>query len=52
MAILKTWLMQIRAPFLMLTPISVLVGVSVAVYEGYELKALYLALALLNLLNY
>ena len=50
MAILKTWLMQIRAPFLMLTPISVLVGVSVAVYEGYDLNAIYLALAFIGAL--
>ena len=41
----KTWLMQIRAPFLLLTPVSVLVGVSVAVYEGHNINALYLALA-------
>ncbi len=44
----KIWLRQIRAPFLVLTPISVLVGVAVAVYEGYALNALYLALAFIG----
>jgi len=47
---IKVWLKQIRAPFLTLTPISVLVGVSVAVYESYSINALYLALAFIGAL--
>ncbi|MGB2883969.1 MAG: prenyltransferase, partial [Dehalococcoidia bacterium] len=50
MSNVKIWLMQIRAPFLVLTPISVLVGVSVAVYESYSINALYLALAFIGAL--
>ena len=50
MANVKTWLMQIRAPFLLVTLISVLVGVSVAVYQSYHINALYLALALVGAL--
>ncbi|TET16029.1 MAG: prenyltransferase [Dehalococcoidia bacterium] len=50
MAAAKIWLMQIRFPFLVLAPISVLVGVSVAVYEGVDLNALYLALAFIGAL--
>jgi len=50
MASVKTWLMQIRASFLLVTFISVLVGVSVAVYQSYHINALYLGLALLGAL--
>jgi len=50
MSSVKVWLMQIRAPFLVLAPISVLVGVSVAVYESYSINALYLALAFIGAL--
>lgn len=50
MAKVKTWLMEIRAPFLLVTLISVLVGVSVAVYESYEINALYLGLAFVGAL--
>ncbi len=50
MTSIKVWLKQIRAPFLTLTPISVLVGVSVAVYESYSINALYLALAFIGAL--
>jgi 1,4-dihydroxy-2-naphthoate octaprenyltransferase len=50
MATVKIWLMQIRLPFLVLAPISVLVGVSVAVYESYPVNALYLALAFVGAL--
>ena len=50
MATVKIWLMQIRLPFLVLAPISVLVGVSVAVYESYPMNALYLALAFVGAL--
>jgi 1,4-dihydroxy-2-naphthoate octaprenyltransferase len=47
---MKVWLKQVRAPFLALTPISVLVGVSVAVYESYSINALYMALAFIGAL--
>jgi len=47
---LKTWLMEIRAPFLLLTPVSVLVGASVAVYENYHINYFYLALAFVGAL--
>ena len=50
MASISTWLMQIRLPFLVLTPVSVLVGVSVALYESYPIHALHLALALVGAL--
>ena len=50
MASVKTWLMQIRASFLLVTFISVLVGVSVAVYQSYHINALYLGLALVGAL--
>ena len=50
MASVKTWLMQIRAPFLLVTLISVLVGVSVAVYQSYHINALYLGLAFVGAL--
>jgi len=46
----KAWAMQIRAPFLVLTPISVLMGVSVAVWEGYSINAVYLTLAFIGAL--
>jgi 1,4-dihydroxy-2-naphthoate octaprenyltransferase len=45
MAAAKVWMMQIRLPFLVLTPISVLVGVSVVMYEGLPINATYMALA-------
>ncbi len=48
MSNVKAWIMQIRGPFLVLTPISVLVGVSVAVWEGHSINALYLVLALIG----
>ena len=50
MAKVKTWLMEIRAPFLLVTLISVLVGVSVVVHESHPINALYLALALIGAL--
>jgi 1,4-dihydroxy-2-naphthoate polyprenyltransferase len=52
MASVKTWLMQIRAPFLLVTLTSVLVGVSVAVYEPHPhpINILYLALAFVGAL--
>lgn len=50
MASMKTWLMQIRASFLLVTLVSVLVGVSVAVYQSYSINALYLGLAFVGAL--
>lgn len=50
MADVKTWLKQIRLPFLALTPISVLVGVSVAVYESIPINPSYLVLAFVGAL--
>jgi 1,4-dihydroxy-2-naphthoate octaprenyltransferase len=50
MAGVKTWLMEIRAPFLLVTLVSVLVAVSVAVYQSYHINALYLGLAFLGAL--
>jgi 1,4-dihydroxy-2-naphthoate octaprenyltransferase len=47
---MKTWLMEIRAPFLLVTLVSVLVAVSVAVYQSYHINALYLGLAFLGAL--
>lgn len=50
MAKVRTWMMQIRAPFLLVTLISVLVGVSVVVHESHPINALYLALAFVGAL--
>jgi 1,4-dihydroxy-2-naphthoate octaprenyltransferase len=50
MSSVKTWLMQIRAPFLLVTLVSVLVAVSVAVYQSYHINALYLGLAFVGAL--
>lgn len=45
MPAVKKWMMQIRAPFLVVTPISVLVGVSIVVHEGLGINIVYLILA-------
>ena len=50
MVSVKTWLMQMRAPFLLLTPVSVFVGVSVAVNESVDINYTYFALALVGAL--
>lgn len=51
MAATKTWLMQIRAPFLLLVPVCVLVGASVVVYEPDKaLNWTYLGVAFLGAL--
>jgi 1,4-dihydroxy-2-naphthoate octaprenyltransferase len=50
MSSLKTWLLEIRAPFLLVTLVSVLVAVSVAVYQSYHINALYLGLAFVGAL--
>jgi 1,4-dihydroxy-2-naphthoate octaprenyltransferase len=44
------WLKEIRLPFLVLVPVSVLVGVSVAVWEGVDINASYLVLAFVGAL--
>jgi len=50
MATVKIWLRQIRAPFLVVTLVSVFLGASVAVYQGHPINALYLGLAFLGAL--
>ena len=50
MSSVKTWLIEVRAPFLLVTLVSVLVAVSVAVYQSYHINALYLGLALVGAL--
>jgi 1,4-dihydroxy-2-naphthoate octaprenyltransferase len=50
MSRVKTWLLEIRAPFLLVTLVSVLVAVSVAVYQSYHINALYLGLAFVGAL--
>lgn len=47
---LKTWFLETRPHFLLLVPVSVLVGVSVAVYEAYPINAWHLVLAFLGAL--
>jgi 1,4-dihydroxy-2-naphthoate octaprenyltransferase len=48
MATAKAWIQEIRAPFLILTPISVFVGAAVAAYEGWAINAGYLAIAMVG----
>lgn len=50
MTSLKTWFVETRPHFLLLTPVCVLVGIAVAVYELDSLNALHLALASLGAL--
>jgi len=50
MTSLKTWFVETRPHFLLLTPVCVLVGIAVAVYEFDSLNALHLALAFLGAL--
>ncbi len=50
MTSLKTWFVETRPHFLLLTPVCVFVGMAVAVYEFDSLNALHLALALLGAL--
>ena len=50
MSSVKTWLMEVRAPFLLVTLVSVLVATSVAVYQSYHINALYLGLAFVGAL--
>ena len=50
MATMGIWLKEIRLPFLLLGPVSVLVGTSVAVWEGIDINAFYLVLAFIGAL--
>jgi 1,4-dihydroxy-2-naphthoate octaprenyltransferase len=50
MARLKTWLMETRPHFLLLTPVCVFTGVSVSRYQGHSLNVLYLVLAFIGAL--
>jgi 1,4-dihydroxy-2-naphthoate octaprenyltransferase len=50
MTSLKTWFVETRPHFLLLTPVCVFVGVAVTIYELDSLNALHLALALLGAL--
>ncbi|MFC1962631.1 prenyltransferase [Chloroflexota bacterium] len=47
---LKIWFFETRPHFLLLVPVSVLVGVSVAVYEAYAINAGHLILAFVGAL--
>ena len=47
---LKTWFLETRPQFLILTPICVLVGVAAAAYDGFDLKALHVVLTLVGAL--
>jgi len=50
MAKIGIWLKEIRLPFLLLVPVSVLLGVSVAVWESVDINAVYLTLAFVGAL--
>jgi len=45
---LKTWFLETRPQFLILTPMCVLVGVAAAAYKGFELNPLHVILTLLG----
>lgn len=47
---LKTWFLETRPQFLILTPMCVLVGVAAAKYDGFALSPLHVVLALLGAL--
>ncbi len=48
MASLKTWFLETRPHFLLLTPICVFTGLSVSLYQGYSLNILHLVLAFIG----
>lgn len=50
MSSVKTWLLQIRANFLLLTPICVFTGVSASFHEVHSINILYLVLAFIGAL--
>ncbi|MEA1958426.1 MAG: prenyltransferase [Chloroflexota bacterium] len=45
MASLKTWLLETRPQFLLLTPVCVFAGLAISLYEGYAFNALHFVLA-------
>lgn len=47
---LKTWFLETRPQFLILTPMCVLVGVAAAAYDDFDLKPLHVILALVGAL--
>ncbi len=46
----KTWFLETRPQFLLLTPVCVLVGVAAAVYNGFDLNPLHVILTLVGAL--
>jgi len=50
MAAAAIWLKEIRLPFLLLVPVCVLVGASVAAWESYDINAVYITLAFIGAL--
>ncbi len=47
---LKTWFLETRPQFLILTPVCVLVGMAAAAYDGCDFKAVYIVLTLVGAL--
>ncbi|MCK4367128.1 MAG: prenyltransferase [Thermoplasmata archaeon] len=47
----RTWLGVVRTPFLIMTPIYVLLGISVSIYDGNPFNAWFLVLSLLGALS-
>jgi len=43
-AVLKTWILELRPQFLLLVPVCVFCGVAVSLYEGYPFNAVYFVL--------
>src|SRR4030042_4407442 len=50
MAKIGIWMKEIRLPFLLLVPVCVLLGVSVAVWESVDINAVYVTLAFIGAL--
>ena len=50
MASVKTWVLETRPQFLLLTPVCVFSGVAVSLYEDYSFNPLYFVLAFLGAL--
>ena len=48
MSNLKTWILETRPPFLLLTPVCIFLGIALAFYEQRELSVLHLILAFLG----
>lgn len=45
---LKTWFMQTRPSFLLLVPVCLFTGVALSLFEGYDFRPLYFALAFIG----